>query len=233
MAGFLRSQIIDMAHRRTENRAKGVLDDNAEFAMALQEVDIDDRWWWRRRIKTFTIAAGQATYPLQGDGSLDIEDLQQIPRDGFKIQPSPKDIATLDPVFDLDQQQMIISFPTTPAGTPNAYFVAGNTLYLDPIPDGVYPASLAYWSVPVYQPGGAAGEEEAIPNIPIYLHPLLLKKLELHFLAYSLGEDATKYKVAVLEYNDLKTTANLYNNFAEGQVRSFANGDQQDSIRSS
>jgi hypothetical protein len=230
-----RSQIIDTALRRTEKKAKA-LDANVEFATALQEIALEARFWWRRKIKSFTIQAGISTYPFVGDGSLGIGDFQQAPRDGLMILGPNGVIVQPEPIFDFKQQQMIKSFQSTQqASRPTSYFVIGapGEMTLDPIPDRDYMASLSYWSVPIYTPGGAAGEDEAIPSLPAYFHPILIKKLEMHFNAYSLGEGSAKYQAAAAEYQMLMNNANLYDNFSEGEVRSFAADNQEDSVRSS
>lgn len=230
--GLTRSQVIETAHLRTEKRAKA-LNYNVEFAMALQEVALDRRWWWRRKIGVFTVVSGQAVYEFTGEGSLNFDDFQQAERDGLVLLDSATTVRYPQPIFDLKTQQLVKTFQSLkPAAPPTGYFIIGapGQLTIDPIPERDYSASLAYWSIPIFV-DGTEGEE--IPSIPAYFHPLLTKKLELHFLAFSLGEGSAKYTAAVGEYNALMEAAELYGNFAEGEVKSFAVDNCNDSIRSS
>lgn len=232
--GFPRSKIIEIAHRRTEKKATA-LDANAEYALAVQEVAVCRRWWWRRKIKTFTVTSGTPTYQFAGDGSLAIEDFHQAPRDGLVLLESNTTVLYPEPIFDFKQQQLVKAFQSLKApGTPTAFFIidAPGELTLDPVPNRDYNAALAYWSIPPYVSGGETGEED-VPPIPAYLHMALIKKLELHFLAYSLGEGSPKYVAANQEYLKMLDDAYLYNNFSEGEVKNFASDDPRDAIRSS
>src|ERR1035438_3207852 len=48
-ASFSRAQLISLAAMRTESRAS-TLDQNSEFYIALQEICLERRWWWRRKV---------------------------------------------------------------------------------------------------------------------------------------------------------------------------------------
>lgn len=229
--GFKRSQIIDAAHKRTDGRAKS-LDVEAEYALALQEVALENRWWWRRKIVPFTITAGAPTYQLSGTSGIGMSDFQQAALNGFKIYGPGTGFSCPDPVFDIDVQDTIIGLQSlAPPGRPTRYFIVGapGEMRVDPVPDANYSASLAHWSIPLYVAGG---EDEVVTNVPAYLHALLIKRLEMHFCKSLLTEEPNKYKAVVAEYAELLGNASLYRNFSEGQVRSFANGDSNDSIRS-
>lgn len=230
--GFKRSQIIDTAHRRTNGRAK-VLDVDAEYATAVQEVALERRWWWRRKIEAFSITAGTTTYQLTGESSLEMDAFQQAQRGGFKVYGPGLQFSCLDPVFDMDEQDTIVALQAqAPPGRPNKYFIIGapGEMRVDPVPDATYPASLAHWSIPIYVPGA---EDEVVTSIPAYLHTLLIKRLEMHFLAFSATEEGNRYKIAAFEYAELLANAALYRNFAEGEVKSFVDADSSDSVRSS
>lgn len=64
MGGWTRSQIIELADRRTERRGSKTLDLNSEFILALQHLCMERRWSWRRRIAMFQILGGKWQYDL-------------------------------------------------------------------------------------------------------------------------------------------------------------------------
>lgn len=243
-SGFSRTQIIEMANRRTERRG-APLDMGGEYLSALQEVCMERRWWWRRRIATFSLVAGQSKYNLLDSATLNMGDFQQVAKNGFKLfTPS----ATLgsgspvapwncpftcpEPIFDADRQESVLALQSQfPAGLPCGYFMLGaeGMLVTDRIPDQNYPASLAYWAVPAYTDDD---EDETVPLLPPSLHGLLIKRLELHIERYSLGEGSEKYEAVAEEYGELREKALLYTNFAEGEFREVRTRDHHDSIQS-
>ena len=64
LGGWTRSQLIELADRRTERRGSKTLDLNSEFLLALQFLCMDRRWSWRRKLAFFQIVAGQWQYDL-------------------------------------------------------------------------------------------------------------------------------------------------------------------------
>lgn len=236
MPGMTPAQVIGAAAKRSEGRA-ATLDQNAEFISALQEVFLDRLWWWRKVIKSFDIRAGIQRYTLFANGEeepdIDAEDLHQVAKDGIKIYTGPSTWISPEPQFDTDQQQAIVALgETRPTGRPTSYFIMGSpgTLYLDPVPDQDYTASIAYWSIPNLTPD-AIGEN--IELLPAHLDSLVIKRLEMHFHAFCLGEGSAKYQASVGEYVKLVEMAAQYSNFAQGEVRSFASAICGDAVQSS
>jgi hypothetical protein len=64
------------------------------------------------------------------------------------------------------------------------------------------------------------------------MHPLLIKKLEMQFERFAIGEGADKYQATASEYEKLKQNLMLYRQFADGFVEEFRVKSHQDSIRS-
>jgi len=249
--GFSKQQMIQVANLRTEKRAQ-TLDQDSEFYTALQEVCLERRWWWRRRIGTFTMVAGTSRYVLsqiQDQAGQALSDVQQIAKNGFKIYypgqvqqgtvsiPSPWNnvpYSCPEPVFDPNVQDEVLALQTQyPAATPARFFIIPGveaTMIVDPIPDAPYPCSLAYWAVPNYT---SDSQDETVPLLPNWMQPALIKKLEMHFQAFKLNQgDTTKYEAAGEEYEKLIEKASLYTQFADGFVEEFKNNDWNDSVRS-
>lgn len=64
LGGWTRSQIIELADRRTERRGSKTLDLNSEFLLAFQYVCMETRWSWRRKLAMFQIQGGKWQYDL-------------------------------------------------------------------------------------------------------------------------------------------------------------------------
>jgi len=64
LGGWTRSQLIELADRRTERRGSKTLDLDSEFLMALQCFCTETRWSWRRKTSIFTLRAGVWQYDL-------------------------------------------------------------------------------------------------------------------------------------------------------------------------
>ena len=175
---------------------------NSEFYIALQELCLEKRWWWRRRINAFTIQAGVAQYDLTDSAGINAADLQQVAKNGFKLfYPGSTPNGNLaapwnnmpytcpKPIFDVDIQDAIVATQTLyPPSTPCRFFLTPGTitqLWVDPIPDANYPAAFGYWAIPNYT---ADSGDETIPFMPPYMHPLLLKKLEMQIERFTVSE---------------------------------------------
>lgn len=236
MAGMTPAQVIQAAAKRSEGRA-ATLDQNAEFISALQEVFLDRLWWWRKVIKAFNIRAGVQRYTLFANGNdgadIDADDLHQVAKDGIKIYTGARTWVSPSPEFDTDQQQAIVALGEgQPTGRPCRYFIMGSpgTMYLDPVPDQDYTASMAYWAIPNLR---ADELPQEIDMLPAHLDSLVTKRLEMHFHAFCLGEGSAKYQASVGEYQKLLEMAAQYSNFAQGEIRSMASAICGDAVQSS
>lgn len=234
IGGFSRSQIISTVSRRTEQRGSA-LDLGGEFIIALQDICLESRWWWRRRVNTFSLVAGQAKYDLTDAAGANAPDLQQIAKNGFKIfaTGTPQSYVCPEPVFDVDEQDTILATQSQyPPNTPSRFFLqpgAISTLIVDPIPNAANPCAFAYWAIPNYTDDSG---DETVPLIPYYLHPLLIKKLEMQVERYALGEGAEKYQAVSAEYENMKSKAQLYRQFADGYVEDLRTHSRQDAVQS-
>ena len=247
VGGFSWSQIIDMANRRTEQRGAS-LNLDSELYIALQELCLERRWWWRRRVNLFTITAGISQYNLNttGNGQLNAPDLQQVAKNGFKIfasgaQPQqnlpgcwPHCYTCPEPVFDVDEQDTILAMQSQyPANVPCRFFILpGNTniLVVDPVPNLTCPAALGYWAVPNYQDDD---DDLTIPLLPTWMQPVLLKKLESQIERFSQSDEGPqKYEMVMEEYGRLLEKAALYRDFADGKVEDLRVRTHHDSVQS-
>lgn len=245
IGGFSWEQVKQTANRRCEKRGDS-LDLDAELFVALMELCTETRWWWRRRVATFTLVANQPKYDLTSTTGANAADLQQVAKNGLKLfypgsppqQPPPNPWQNNpwvgpEPVFDPDEQDAIIVMQANcPPTTPCRYFITPGTptqLWFDPIPDQAYPAALAYWAIPNYTADNAP---QVIPLMPPWMHPLLIKKLETQILAF-LGEElAEKFEAAKKEYAEGVVRAKLYRQFADGFVQEFRSHSPQDAVQS-
>jgi len=255
VGGFSWAQIIEIVARRTERRGDS-LDQNAELYTALQELCLEKRWWWRRRVSLFTIVAGQSMYDTTAflDTSapttatpINAPDLQQICKNGFKIfstgapptfplpqLPCPPRYVCPEPVFDADEQDTILAMQNSwPPNVPCRFFIVpgqAQTLVVDPIPNITCPAALAYWAVPNYTDDS---DDLAIPLLPVWMQPLLIKKLESQIERFAQSDEGPqKYEMVMKEYERLLEKASLYRQFADGFVEDLRVRGHQDSVQS-
>jgi hypothetical protein len=234
--GFSWDQVIQFANRRTEQRGTS-LDLDGELFTAIQEVCLEQRWWWRRRISLFNLVAGQALYDLTATsaGAINAPDLQQIAKNGFKIYtPGTSCYGCPDPVFDVDQQDNILATQSLyPPAMPCRFFIlAGqtSTLIVDPVPDQNYSCALGYWAIPNYTDDD---QDLSIPLLPVWMQPVLIKKLEAQIERYSQSEEGPqKYEMVMSEYQRLLEKASLYRQFADGLVEDLRVRSHTDSVQS-
>lgn len=246
IGGFSWEQVKQAANRRTEQRGSS-LDLDAELYIALEELCLESRWWWRRRIATLTLTAGQPQYDLTSASGFNAADFQQFAKNGVKLfypgsppqQPPPNPWQNqpwygLEPVFDADAQDAIVVMQSSyPPTTPCRYFLkpgnSGTVIWFDPIPDAPYPAALAYWAVPNYSADSAP---QVIPLLPQWMQPTLIKKLETQILSFLGEEFAAKYEASVQEYGRDVERAKLYRQFADGFVQEFRSHSPDDAVQS-
>jgi hypothetical protein len=204
LGGWTTSALIELADRRTERRGSKTLDLDAEFAMALQHLCMEKRWFWRRKLVVFPLVIGTWQYDLSAVGTLllpgpNAKDIHQFVKHGVRYYPSSSTDASseITPLFEREQQALAMyqNAYNPQQKPPRQYFMNPfMVLNLTPVPDQAYPVSLDYWAYPTREVG------EQIPLVPGYMHHVLLKKLEAQIFRYTLGEGAAKYQAAMGEY---------------------------------
>jgi hypothetical protein len=231
IGGFSRTQCIEIAQKRTERRG-ATLDLGAEFILALQEVCIETRWWWRRKTAIFTLVAGTTRYDLTDQSGFNAADFHQAVRKAVRLYDSTGVVSTVEPQFDPLEQDKILALQSTyPASTPGRYFVQWPYIIFDAPPDKNYQASIGYWAVPNFTDDSAS---ETIPLLPSHAHGLAIKRLEMHIEHFSIGENGpVKYEAAAQEYQQMVEKQMLYRQFADGQVNDIKNGVFGDAVQSS
>mgnify|MGYP005815899601 CR=1 FL=1 len=224
-------QIIDVANSRTDNRGKK-LQLNWELYTVIQDLCSRHRWYWRRKRYTFNTAQGTETYDLTdssviaSSGGLDVEEI--IKNSVFLVNGATK--SQLGVLFDEDLQQSAILNAAT-QDVPEAVFIepgTSQTLRVTPTPNGAYPIYFFAWAMPNGDYDGATG---AIPLIPKYMHPILVKGLEAQINRYTIGEGSAKYMAASAEYES-GIAKFIGRAGISGESRNFINEDFNDAVQS-
>jgi hypothetical protein len=235
IGGFSRTQCIEIAQKRTERRGES-LDLNGEFILALQEVCMETRWWWRRKTAVFALTAGTTKYDLTDPAGFNAADFHQAARKAVRIYTTATggqvQSRTVEPEFDPLEQDKILAIQSTLAAAPPCkYFVQWPYIIFDVPPDQNYQASIGYWAVPNFTDDS---EDETIPLVPSYAHGLAIKRLEMHIEHFSIAEAGpTKYQATAAEYQEMVNKQQIYNRFADGQVNEIRNGIFGDAVQSS
>src|SRR5262252_6926947 len=115
LGGWTRSQLIELADRRTERRGSKTLDLDSEFFMALQHFLMETRWSWRRKTSVFNLQTGVWQYDLTA------------------MLPTPSPNAyTSQPTWQLASAQRAGGFDYLmfPPGTVLPVLTPGQTVYL-------------------------------------------------------------------------------------------------------
>jgi len=81
LGGWTRSQLIELADRRTERRGSKTLDLNSEFILALQHLCGESRWAWRRKTAAIMMRAGIWQYDISRQG-------EYVPASAYLSQPT-------------------------------------------------------------------------------------------------------------------------------------------------
>jgi len=224
---FTRSQLIELAHSRTERRGRD-LNLDAEILFASQEICCSRKWWWRRKVVTFATEINKAEYDLSTT-AINAGDFQQFQKKGVKLYDGTNCLGALDPEFDADAQDLAIVMEDKKTGKPSRLFMKpGNylTMVLTPTPDAVYTVLGSYWAVPDTTPDA---QNEKIPLLPPFMHFALLSRLEARINKVLLGESSQPYTVSMQEFAAQMDVAAMNEDFAEGRVRQSApagfNGD--------
>jgi hypothetical protein len=230
LGGWKRSELIDVADRRTDRRASKKLDLDSEFLSALQEFCLEFRWPWRRKTKRFDLIADQSAYDMTDPLLMNMQDMHLFQEHGVHLlKPPSVDPVELTPVFDVDEQDRLLD-STAPSAQPQVYFMQPFlTFNVAPVPDQIYSMRISYWACPNPQ---LVKQDDTIPLVPGYLHHLLCKKLELQLLRFTIGEGAAKYMTVEKEYDRLLLQNQVWADFGSDHVTEYRDFDQNDYVRS-
>jgi hypothetical protein len=90
---------------------------------------------------------------------------------------------------------------------------------------------LGYWAVPNFT---GDSQSQDIPLVPNYAHGLVIKRLEMQIEKFAIGEQGpARFEAAEAEYKEMVEKQQLYNHFADGQVREIRNAVRGDAVQSS
>jgi hypothetical protein len=182
----------------TDRRASKQIDLKQLLEVRIQKFAQEKRFWWRESYATINLTAGQGSYDLSDPTVLPTQDMEEIIAVGINAVDNNGNsvVAPLAPVFKpLDKQRFMLS---TSQGTPTSYFMqpgAPTILRLFQTPSATGTLFLCYWAIPA-----SGGDDEDIPLVPTYLHPVLVDGLKMDVFEFIFGPESQKYTVAAQDY---------------------------------
>lgn len=189
-----------MASAHVEARGAKVLNFDQELSASIIELCRMRKWRWRRGTATFTTVQGSQTYDLSS-ASPDLEEIDKV-----YLVEGDGDLDVIPEITEINE--IAKALESTTQGDPNGYFRmpdADLTVAFDPVPSGVTKVRLMIWRIPVFltaQPGS-----NLIPIIPGFLHPLLVKYLEVRILSYIKPAGDEKYEDSKKELDEMLKAA--------------------------
>lgn len=193
-----------MAAAHVENRGKAVLNYDQEFSLAIIEFCRARKWRWRHSSGRVNLAIGTAEYDLTDSGGINAPDLEEI--QSVYVVEGDGDLRKLDEVTA--ESDIATALESTGQDEPTGFFRkpgADLTLRITPFPDAALPIRVLHWRIPLFL--NAAPGSDAIPLVPGYLHPTLVKQLEVRLLHYSVGVADERYTSAAEELKEMTATA--------------------------
>jgi hypothetical protein len=194
-----------MAAAHVENKGKSVLNFDQEFSVALIEFCRARKWRWRHSTGRVVLVEGTSEYDLTAGGGINAPDLEEI--QSVYVVEGDGDLRKLDEVTA--ESDIARAMESTEQDEPTGYFRkpgADMTLVITPVPDaGSIPIRVLHWRVPLFL--NAAPGDDNIPIVPGYLHPTLVKQLEVRLLHYSVGVADERYTSAAEELKEMTATA--------------------------
>jgi hypothetical protein len=198
------SEVTTMALKHVENRGSKVLDVNQELWNAIITLCGVRKWRWRRNTGFFNTVAGIALYDLADSFGLNAPDIEEI--ESMFIVLGDGDLQKLDELTTANDINRALQ--TSTRGEIGAYFrVPGQDTWIrfDYLANGVDTIQVDYWRIPLFS--STAPGNDVIPLVPGYLHPLLVKEVELRFVENALGEADPKYQTVSGERDALLKAA--------------------------
>ena len=200
------SQYVAMAGSHVDQRGAKVLNYDQEGWAAIIEFCRTRKWRWRRGSGNIMTVAGTSTYDMtsSASGMLDAPDIEEI--DNVYMVDGDGEIHKLDEITN--ENDIALALETTEQDDPQKYFRTpgiDTSLTVSPVPDAADKLRVMYWRVPLFET--AVPDPDAIPLVPGYLHPTLVKYLEVRLLHYSLGEEDESYNTAKAELEEMMQVA--------------------------
>lgn len=209
---MIRPEIIELANQLTERKGeKTLLNNSALYRFVLQDICKRQRFWWRRVVFSFQLAAGTPTYDLTQVTTTPANAMTEILLDEITkltliLTTNPIQTAEFVPVFDPEAVIELVNNNTlTSPSQGNAQAPGGrytmdtsgiNVIRIDP-PDAVYTAYLAGWGMP--NPASDT-TNDAVPLIPAWGHNTIVLGLVAKVFRWAYGSGNAKTVDAVAEY---------------------------------
>lgn len=198
-----RQEIIELALQLAERKGEKTVSLPSLYRFVLQDICKRERFWWRRVVFSFTLAAGTPTYDLTTitttpSNALTEIDLDEITKFTIILTPSPYQVAEL--VFAPDPETLIDMINNTQITSPltgdlqspgGRYCFDGNdykTIRIDP-PDLNYTAYIVGWGMP-NPPSDSAND--AVPLIPPWGHNTIVEGMKAYLFDFAYGADNPK-----------------------------------------
>lgn len=196
--------IVKQVNSRTENKATGRgVNLNMEFFFALDEMVIQEHYWWRKRFTTFTTVVGENYYDLSnGNGTIatpaatDLQEIEGIyPIGQCQGWNGDRDRGLSVITSDAEQAMAMVS---TTQGPPCSYFIplepdSTQAIQLAQPANQATQMGVVYWAVSaVSDPDGVT----EIPLIPGFLQWGLAYGLEARIYEILYGQNDSRFQMA-------------------------------------
>lgn len=217
-APFKVQDIAQNVNKRTEGRAGTKMDLRIELFLALDELCMEQHWWWRNKRLTVPAVIGTPSYDLSAVAPdfAEFDEVYLINPDGVTIQ------AGMLPI--LDKQAQIAAYLNNVQNTPAQYFI-DTTASLQTMQLGA-PSNVNqnmfgwYWAMPMVTDPGT----EDIPLVPPFLHWGLVHALERRVFKFLYGVGDVRATTAENDYQNFKVIAARQRTWTDKQVESFSTG---------
>jgi hypothetical protein len=188
---------------------------------ALQELCMENRWWFRRKYDSFTTVAGTQTYDLPETAGGDMDDVDEIK--SLWWRESATDITEID--FVDDDASLVSAINNSTNDRPSLWMHepdgAELTIRLSPPPESAKTVYVVYWAIPNIS---ADDSSTTIPLLPARYHWILQKRMEMTVweLAPGEGVESPHFMKAAAIYKNGLEMLKKRNNLSVQKVRHFS-----------
>lgn len=198
------SDVKTMASAHVDARGAKVMNYDAELSVSIIEFCRFRKWRWRKSTGRVVLTAGTPDYDLTDSAGINAPDLEEL--ENVYLVEGDADLRKLDEITD--ENDIALALESEDEDEPTGYFrMPGEdmTLILTPTPDAPLPIRTIHWRVPEF--ASSQPDDNLIPLVPGYLHPTLVKYLEVRLLLYAVGAADDRYTSAAGELQTMMQTA--------------------------
>lgn len=181
-----RDAIINLADSWSERKGKQ-FDLQTLYEVTVQHICKQSRFWWRKKIVTFSLTVNTKTYDLTSITTSPVlteTGVEEVIKWVVTTVASPLTTVELTPIFD--DEGIIAMVANTVADAPSRYVMgydALQTLRIDP-PDQAYSTSLSFWAMPNFT---AETTSTTVPLIPDWHHRAIAEGMASQILENTYG----------------------------------------------